>query len=226
MRLLVRDVMTTSVATARVDTPFKEIVRLLAERGVSALPVVDERDRLVGVVSEADLLLKEEYRGGELPRSFIHPKRLRMTRAKVEGDVAAELMTTPVITIGPDASLVEAAKVMAARQVKRLPVTDADGALIGIVSRADLVKVFLRTDQDIKDEITNQVFAKILLVEPHEYDVNVSDGVVTLTGQLDRRSSVEIAERLTRAVDGVVDVINKLAFRFDDSEGRVLRSVR
>lgn len=225
-RRAVRDVMTREVVTARVDTSFKDVARLLEEHKISAVPVLDEADRLVGIVSEADLLLKEEYSAAPPHRSLLQPKRIRLVKTKAEGAVAGEVMTTPPVTIGPDASLVEAARLIAHRKVKRLPVVDADGAMVGILSRADLVKVFLRPDGDILDEINEHIFERILLSEPGTYNVQVVNGIVTLAGRLDRKSSVEIADRLTRAVDGVVDVVNELTFRFDDSDSRVVRAAR
>lgn len=217
-RLTVRDVMTADVVSARVDTPFKKVARLLEEYDVSALPVLDDDDRLVGVVSEADLLPKEEYRGrpGRLGRLERLTRRREL--AKAAGDTARELMTSPAVTIGPDATLAEAARLMVNERVKRLPVVTASGDLIGIVSRADLVEAFLRPDQAIAREIEKEIADRILLTEQGTVEVRVTDGVVTLTGHLDRYSSTEIAERLTRSVDGVIDVSNKLTYRTDESK--------
>jgi CBS-domain-containing membrane protein len=140
------------------------------------------------------------------------------------GDFAGDVMTAPAITVGPEATVVEAAKLMIEQNFKRLPVVDADGCLVGIVSGADLLWVFLRPDDEIAEETRHEVFARVLLQEP-TYTVAVTNGIVTLSGKLDRRSSVEIAERLVRAVDGVVDVVNGLTYRVDDSEKRLIRSM-
>jgi CBS domain-containing protein len=222
--LRVDDVMTRRVATVQVGTPFKDVARLLAERKVSAVPVLDSDGKLAGIVSEADLLRKEQYQENATPRRRFGSRRERILRARAMGDFAGDVMTTPAITIGPAATVVDAAKDMIDRNVKRLPVVDADGCLVGIVSRADLLWVFLRPDDEIAEEIRNEVFARALLQEP-TYTVAVTEGIVTLSGKLDRLRSVEIAERLVRAVDGVVDVVNGLAYRVDDSERRLLRSM-
>jgi CBS domain-containing protein len=223
--LRVDDVMTRRVTTVQVGTSFKDVARVLADRKVSAVPVLDGDGKLVGIVSEADLLRKEQYQEDAPPaRRRFGSRRKRVLRAKAMGDFAGDVMTTPAITIGPDATVVEAAKVMIDRNVKRLPVVDADGCLVGIVSRADLLWVFLRPDDEIAEEISQEVFARVLLQEP-TYTVAVTDGIVRLSGKLDRRSSVEIAERLVRAVDGVVDVVNGLTYQVDDSEKRLLRSM-
>lgn len=206
--------MTTDVITVRQDAPFKEVARLLDEHSISALPVLDENDRLVGIVSEADLLPKEyRDRPGRLAR-LIHRQEL----VKAEGDVAAALMTTPAVTIGPDASLADAAQRMMHERVKRLPVVTDDGDLIGIVSRADLVEAFLRPDETIARELYREIDSRVLLTEPGTVEVTVDNGVVTLRGQLDRRSSVEIVEKLARQTDGVIDVSNELRYRWDDSK--------
>jgi CBS domain-containing protein len=221
----VDDVMTRRVATVQVGAPFKEVARLLAERKISAVPVLDGDGKLAGIVSEADLLRKEQYHEDAMPtRRRFGSRRERWLRAKALGDFAGDVMTAPAITVGPEATVVEAAKLMIERNVKRLPVVDADGCLVGIVSRADLLWVFLRPDDEIAEEIRHEVFARVLLQEP-TYTVAVTDGIATLSGKLDRRSSVEIAERLVRAVDGVVDVVNGLTYRVDDSEKRLIRSM-
>lgn len=207
--------MTTDVITVQRDAPFKEVARLLDEHSVSAVPVLDADGRLVGIVSEADLLPKEyRDRPGRLAR-LMHRQEL----VKAEGDVAGDLMSSPAVTIGPDSSLADAAKLMMHERVKRLPVVSDSGDLIGIVSRADLVEAFLRPDEAIAREIDHEITSRVLLTEPSStVDVTVDDGVVTLRGHLDRSTSVEIAEKLARSVDGVIGVKNELHFRWDDSK--------
>lgn len=207
--------MTTDVITVQRDAPFKEVARLLDEHSVSAVPVLDADGRLVGIVSEADLLPKEyRDRPGRLAR-LMHRHEL----VKAEGDVAGDLMSSPAVTIGPDSSLADAAKLMMHERVKRLPVVSDSGDLIGIVSRADLVEAFLRPDEAIAREIDHEITSRVLLTEPSStVDVTVDDGVVTLRGHLDRSTSVEIAEKLARSVDGVIGVKNDLHFRWDDSK--------
>jgi CBS domain-containing protein len=145
----VRDVMTPQVLTVDEQAPFKEIVALMDECRISALPVLDEKGRVVGIVSEADLLLKEEFPEGPAGGRLLQGRRQREERAKAAGDTAVELMTAPAVTIGPDATVTEAARLLHRHGIKRLPVVDPAGPLLGIVSRADLLKVFLRADAEI-----------------------------------------------------------------------------
>lgn len=214
------EVMTTDVAVVRSHTPFKEIARVLAEREISALPVLDEDGRLVGLVSEADLLPKEEHPSP--PRRLVASARTRQRAEKAAGDTAQALMTSPVATASPDMTVTEAARRMDHLHVKRLVVVDESGNLAGIVSRRDLLKVFLRSDDDIREEIRREVFARLLWADPTRVDIDVRDGVVVLSGVVEQRSSIAVAVRLTRGVDGVVDVVDHLTYVIDD---RVVRSL-
>ncbi len=220
--LKVADVMTPKVVTVDIDTPFKEITRVLTERRISAVPVLDRGGHLVGIVSEEDLLRKEQYHEDAEPRRLVS-RGERRSRAKAAGDFAGDVMTAPVLTIDPSASLVDAAKLMTRHNVKRLPVVGAEG-LVGIVSRADLLWVFLRPDAEIAEEIRTEVLQRALLQEP-TYSATVRDGIVMLSGNLDRKSMLEIADRMVRAVDGVVDVINNLTYHNDDSEHLLLKTM-
>jgi CBS domain-containing protein len=208
--------MTPEVVTVDEHTPLKEITQLLADCRISAVPVLDPDARVVGVVSEADLLPKEEFPEGPPAARLLEGRRRRQTRAKATGDTAVELMTAPAITIAPDASLAEAARLLHRHQIKRLPVLDPAGPLLGIVSRADLLKVFLRSDDQIAREVRQDVLRRALWVDPDTIDVEVRDGVVTLTGQLERRSLIPITVSLVHGVAGVVDVVDRLGFEFDD----------
>ncbi|MFF9624734.1 CBS domain-containing protein [Streptomyces griseosporeus] len=201
---LVSDVMTRHVATVGPRTPFKEIVRTLRDRRVSALPVVDGSGGVVGVVSEADLLPKEEFRDRD-PDRRTQLRRLA-DLAKAGSDAAEDLMTSPAVTIAPGATLAQAARVMARARVKRLPVTDDSGRLLGIVSRADLLKVFLRDDGDIAEQVRREVTAYLFPGPASDVRVDVQDGVVRLGGRIRDRALVPVAARLVRAVEGVVDV--------------------
>jgi CBS-domain-containing membrane protein len=217
----VRDVMTAAVVTVIDSATFKEIARLMDEHGVSALPVVDRDGRLVGVVSQADLLLKEEYepetRTEHRPLGF---RWRKIERAKAAGLVAAQLMTTPAVTVGPDATLREVARLVHERKVKRLPVIDEGGKVIGIVSRADLLKVFLREDQEIFDEVTEKVVHRTLWLEPGTITVTVRDGVVSLDGVVEQRSMIPLVIGLVHSVAGVVGVDSRLEFEVDDVSAR------
>ncbi|WP_042365677.1 CBS domain-containing protein [Streptacidiphilus neutrinimicus] len=201
---IVSDVMTQTVVSVGQDALFKEIVALMDQWQVSALPVTAGEGRVVGVVSEADLLPKEEFRDAEPSR----PEQLRRLgdMAKAGAVSAAELMTSPAVTVHADATLAQAAREMARHHVKRLPVVDRWGVLAGIVSRADLLKVFLRPDEEIAEEVRREVVAYLFGGDAPSVVVHVTGGVVTLTGQLSDPTLVPVATRLARAVEGVVDV--------------------
>ncbi|MCZ0983232.1 CBS domain-containing protein [Streptomyces diastatochromogenes] len=194
----VSDVMThTAIAIGR-DAPYKEIVALMHEWKVSALPVLEGEGRVVGVVSEADLLPKEEFRLDE-PRPDGRDEAVKAGALR-----AGELMSSPAVTVHPDATLAEAARIMATRKVKRLPVVNGMSMLEGVVSRSDLLKVFLRTDGAIEDEIRRSVLDES--AAPAGLEVSVREGVATLRGVLADRSLVPLLARAVRAVEGVVDV--------------------
>jgi CBS domain-containing protein len=183
---------------------------------VSAVPVVDERRQVVlGVVSEADLLLKQEQPARALAR-LLSARRRRLQQAKAEATVAAEVMSRPVITIGPEAGLAEAARRLHDRGVKRLVVADPAGRLVGIVSRVDLLQAFLRSDEELQAEIVEDVIFGDLFMGPDRFDVHVRDGVVVLQGRCERRSLIPRVVRAVAAVDGVVRVENRLGYDVDD----------
>jgi CBS domain-containing protein len=192
MKPTVSDVMTRDVVTVDALAPFKEVVRLMQEHRVSALPVVDDDDVLVGIVSEGDLILREDpglVGGGHLFE----------------------------ISVAPDASLGEAARRMHRNEVKRLPVVDAEGRLVGIVSRADLLRGFLRDDAEIAKEIREDVIRRTLWIDPDTIRVVVREGIVTLQGQVERRSLLPIVERLVASIEGVVAVNDSLSYAADDT---------
>ncbi|MEV0591444.1 CBS domain-containing protein [Nonomuraea cavernae] len=222
MRMTVKDVMTTEVASVRGDTPFKDIAETLISGGISAVPVVDDDRHVIGMVSEADLLRKEEFREQFYREGYQPPLRARLRhpkgRQKAAGDTAAELMSSPAISVSPEASAVSAARLMDSRDVKRLAVVDPDGRLVGIVSRRDLVKLFLRGDEDIAAEVRDDILERALWVDTSHVTVEVHQGVVTLSGWMDRRSEAGIAARMTQRVNGVVDVIDNLTWKQDDSK--------
>ncbi|EST36616.1 CBS domain-containing protein [Streptomyces roseochromogenus] len=206
---VVNDVMTRKVVALRTGAAFKEIVKTMREWRVSALPVLDDTGRVVGVVSEADLLPKEEYRQGDPDGYGLvgHPA----DAYKAGAVMAGELMSTPAVTVTADATLAHAARVMARERVKRLPVVDYDGFLTGIVSRSDLLKVFLRADEEIAEEIRDEVVVRLFGSHAESIRTEVHDGVVTLTGRVRDTALVPLALLLARAVEGVVDVRCALA---------------
>jgi CBS domain-containing protein len=202
----VRDVMTTSVVTVDRLTPYKDIVRLLTEHRVSGAPVLSMGRHVVGVVSEADLLTEEDKTARD---RMANPGRFRRRPPRHWALTAGELMTSPAITIHPDATIPGAARTMNAHHIRRLPVVDEDGRLIGVVSRRDLLGVFLRPDADIAREI-RQIFDEVLHDDPASVTTTVKNGVVVLTGGLAAEPGmVAIATRLAWSVDGVVDVVDR-----------------
>lgn len=220
MTTLVENVMTTDVASVNRDASFHAVAELLISRGVSGAPVVDDDNCVVGVVSEDDLLAKQEFKQRYYGDDYRPPLRARIrhsTRAggggyrKSLGETAGELMTSPARVTTPDTPVVSAARLMDRYGVKRLPVVDQDGRLVGIVSRHDLVKVFLRPDEDIERQIR-----LILRADTHDLDVTVDEGVVTLAGTLPERSRAAVAVRLAENVDGVVSVRDDLSWKHDD----------
>jgi CBS domain-containing protein len=211
-RLQVGDVMTRDVVTISPDAPFKHIEQLMDEHHISALPVVDGEGGVVGVVSEADLLLRTEA-AAEEPGRWTHDSRER--RAKAHAQTADGLMSSPAVTVAPTQPLAAAARLMRKHSVKRLPVVDG-GRLVGIVSRADVLKSYLRSDADIQSDIANRVIRGSMWLDPSSFDISVDDGVVRISGEVDRRSDVEILTTLTFAVEGVIGVEPTLTYRFDD----------
>lgn len=204
----VNDVMTTTVVAVAPDAQFKEIVAVMRQWKVTAVPVLEGEGRVVGVLSEADLLHKEQFHDEE-PGMIEQMRRLGDT-AKAGSVSARDLMTTPAITVGAAATLPQAARIMALHQVKRLPVVDPGGVLRGIVSRADLLKVFLRPDDDIKAEVRREVVERLFPVSRRGIGVSVADGVVTLTGTVRDGALIPVAARLAHAVEGVVGVTCEL----------------
>jgi CBS domain-containing protein/nitrate reductase NapAB chaperone NapD len=212
----VADVMTTDVVFVSGSATFHQIAEIFGERGVSAVPVVVD-GRVAGVVSEADLLKKMEFADGEDDRDGLFEKRShRVARHKANARLARDLMTEPAVTVTTGTSVVAAARLMDATRVKRLPVLDEHETLVGIVSRHDLVKVFLRTDDEIRDEVLDHVFRKLLWIPPAEVEVTVDGGVVTLEGSVEQQSLQDLIHRLVRSVDGVVAIVDRLNYRFAD----------
>jgi CBS domain-containing protein len=212
----VADVMTADAMSVDQEAPFKQIVDIMEAFGYNALPVVDGSGRVLGLVSSADLVPKIEFAGTEEQVHLFEGRRHRLAREKAAGTAAADLMTSPAVTVLPQTTLVEAAKIMESGGLKRLPVVDEQDRLTGMVTRSDLLKVFLRDDTDIRREIRTEVLADLVGVEPSQIHVEVDDGVVTLLGRLDRRSLIPATIRHIERVAGVVDVVSHLSYRLDD----------
>ncbi|MFJ9864190.1 CBS domain-containing protein [Streptomyces sp. NPDC101165] len=200
----VGDVMTRAVVAVGRAALFKDIVRRMAQWHVGALPVLESDGRVIGVVSEADLLPKEEFRDSD-------PDRLTQLRrlsdlAKAGGGRAEELMSAPAVTVRADATLAEAARIMALRHVRLLPVVNAEGVLEGVVGRGDLLTVFLRPDNDLADEVRRDVVDVLFPAPVEPVHITVAEGVVTLTGRVRDATRIPLAKRLVRGVEGVVGV--------------------
>lgn len=213
----VRDVMTTDVVTVDTNARFKDIAQRMADHKVSAMPVVDATGHVAGIVTETDLLRKIEFSEDDAVRPLFERRGRRVAREKADAVKAAELMTAPAVTVSPDAKIITAARRMSHDGLRRLVVVDEYGALAGIVSRGDLLGVFTRDDADIAADVRDQAVRRAMSIDPDTMQVHVSDGVVEIGGSLERRSSVPLLIELTRAVDGVVDVIPHLTYRTDDT---------
>jgi CBS domain-containing protein len=212
----VRDLMATEPITTTASTPLKEAARVMVRNKVSGLPVVNDGGDLVGIVTEGDFLRQEASRD--------QPYRFNLLDALFGDDPAepvaetvAEVMTEKVITITADASLSEAARVMADRNVKRLPVVGDEGELVGVISRADVVNAFTKPDEVIEDEVREDIVRRLLFLDPNAVEVEVVEGVVTLGGELENRTEAHLLEELTRRIDGVIRVNSQLTFQVDDA---------
>ncbi|HUZ51432.1 MAG TPA: CBS domain-containing protein [Streptosporangiaceae bacterium] len=206
-RWRVIDVMATDVVTADKNMPYKQVARLLAENDLSAIPVLSGGGRVLGVVSEADVLRREERSFSRLGAGL--PRRTHREREQAEALTASQLMTAPAITIHPDAPLGAAARLMNAHHVRRLPVVNPAGELIGIVSRRDLMSVFLRPDAEIAAEIADSL-ARMPGAEAMRIAVCIADGEVALTGELPHAGMIAAAIKVASDVDGVVAVSSRL----------------
>jgi CBS domain-containing protein len=213
----VRDLMTTGVRTVSPETPLKDVAAILAEHGISGLPVCDGEGRVLGVVSEGDILFKEqgdrERRGGPLAR-LVDNSHARGA-AKVSARTAGEAMTSPAITITPERPASTAARIMLDHRVNRLPVV-RDGVLVGLVTRADLVRAFTRADDDIVAEIREDVLRRALWLEPDTVEVTVERGEVELAGEIEAKSDAEVLRKLVQRIPGVVSVHSNVLYRVDD----------
>jgi CBS domain-containing protein len=199
------------------DTPLRDVALILTENGFSGLPVIGERLEVLGVVSEADILVKEQgtatrrrgVLGWLLADESPDPKKLAAR-------TAAEAMTAPAITSRPEAHVSDAARLMTEKGIKRLPVVDSHGTLVGIVTRADLVRAFARPDHEIEREIREDVMQRILWIEAPSVVVRVERGAARLSGRLDRRADAELLEQFVARVPGVVSVHSTLSWSWDD----------
>ncbi|MGH3189047.1 MAG: CBS domain-containing protein [Streptosporangiaceae bacterium] len=212
MEPTVKDVMTTRVVSVTRDATFRTMAAALREHRVSAFPVVDD-GTVIGVVSEADMLAKEAL--GSEPEGMpgmIGGLLRRREHQKARGITAGDLMTSPPVTITPDDTIERAARLMYTRKVKRLPVVDASGHLVGIVGRSDLLSMFGRPDSDIRTEILDEVIRHDLCTDPAAFTVVVKDGIVTLEGMAETGEFGHQIVDLVRHVRGVVAVRDRLSY--------------
>jgi CBS domain-containing protein len=213
MEPTVKDVMTTRVISVTKDASFRAMAAALREHRVSAFPVVDDDGKVIGVVSEADMLAKEALASEpEGMPGMITGMLRRKEHEKARGTTAGDLMTRPAVTVTPDDTIERAARLMYTRKVKRLPVVDANGHLVGIVGRADLLTVFDRSDEDIRREIQDQVIRHELRTDPEAFTVEVKDGIVTLEGAAETREFGHEIVELLQHVQGVVAVRDRLSY--------------
>ena len=208
MKTAVKDVMTTRVIWVKQDATFKEMAAVLRQYRVSALPVVDDAGRVIGVVSDADLLAKKALADPGVMAEMLHRKDVR----KAEGLTAGDLMTHPAVTAAPGDPVEQAARMMHFMRVKRLPVVNSGGQLVGIVSRSDVLAVFDRPDEDIRKDIADTMLLHEFLIDPRTFTVTVESGVVTMEGTPETAALGRALIRKARHVPGVVTVRDRLTY--------------
>jgi len=217
---VVSQVMTVGVVSAHEQAGFKVIVASLVRNRISAVPVIDDNRKVIGVVSESDLLARvvAEPDHTSLIDHLRHGRRERLEN--VHGDRAGSLMTAPAVTTTPDCTIADAARLAAKARVRRLPVVDADGVLIGIVTRADLLRIFLEDDAEIHAHILGDIIIRQMALDPSDVEVFVNEGIVTLRGQLANRQAVQQLLESVHAVPAVVAVKSALTCSTDEVSRR------
>ncbi len=213
----VRALMTSQLITVGPQMSLKEAARRMIESGVSGLLVTDDDKALVGVITEADFVKSESGRRAKqrarLLRWFGENGEMPSTERLV-----ADVMTSDVITLHPDADHAEAARIMRKSAIKRIPIVDDDGTLRGIVSRSDILRAFARSDRDIIAELRDHVMDEVLWIDPRRVEVKCVDGNVELQGHLETKSDAVLLESFTKRVDGVVSVSSQLTWEFDNTK--------
>lgn len=212
----VGEVMTREVVQARRQTTFKDLVRLLDRHRIGGVPIVDADDKVVGVISATDLVSGQADRADQRVRLPGRRPPVRVPADGAPGLVAAELMSSPAVTVHPEQLVPEAARMMERHRIERLPVVDEEDRLIGIATRRDLLRVFLRTDEEIHRQVIDEVLVGSLGLPSDAVTVSVRDGVVTMQGRLERRSDIPLAIRSAWRVEGAVGVVNGLTYHVDD----------
>ncbi len=211
--MIVADVMTKDVKTLSPHASLKEAAREMVARGFSGMPVVEEDGRLVGILTESDFI--NPHQKGPRARRLLHALFGDGEASLADAEVAEELMTRDVVVVGPSDSTRQAARLMAKRRVKRLPVVDGSGRVVGIVSRADLLKTFARQDDEIEAEIRSTLEAIDLPLDPDQLTITVAEGQVTVEGRTETSGDADLLERLIGALEGVSGVTNHLTWDVD-----------
>lgn len=211
----ISEIMTTDVLTVSTETPLKEVARTLSEREISGVPVVGADGRVVGVLAESDIVRKEQGAGADRQPGLL-ARLVEGPPLGVEARTAGEAMNAPAATIGADDEVAEAARIMTQHGFNRLPVVDAAGELVGITTRADLVRAFTRSDEEIERELREEVLLRTLWIDPASVRIAVRDGEVTLEGDVEQKADAELLEYFASRVPGVVSVRSELAWSLED----------
>ncbi|MFJ7153930.1 CBS domain-containing protein [Streptomyces sp. NPDC101118] len=224
----VAELMTGEVVSVVPATPFKDVAKLLVQHDITGVPVLDEEDRVLGVVSQTDLLAQvapppgaeddtaglRRLPGGPGPRATA-PGQVQLPVPSRR--TAGEVMSAPAVTVHADEPAADAARLMARRGVERLPVVDVEDRIVGIVTRRDLLRLFLRPDAEIRHRVEHDVLSGVLGAPADSVEVHVVDGIVTLSGRLDRTSQLPVLRNLVERLDGVVAVASRVTARTDDA---------
>jgi CBS-domain-containing membrane protein len=212
----VSDLMTPEPVATHPDAPLKDAARKMTEHRISGLPVTDSDNHVVGILTESDFVDLARAGGGApglLDVLFVdHKQAGPMT--------VSDIMTRKVVTIGPDASHVEAARVLHRKRIKRLPVVDDEGRLLGVISRADLLRIYSRSDEEIRDLIVDRILAKVMAVDPAMVEIRVEDGFVFLGGRLPTRTETQLLDYMVSELPGVMGV--ECGVRFDTDDTRYI----
>ncbi len=208
--------MTSDVKTISGDEPLKEAARIMVNAGISGLPVIDDNRKLIGIITEADFVTAEADRAWGRQRRRLLANFLGETEHP-KAKTVADVMTKKPHTIDSGSSVTEAARKMTELKVKRLPVVRPDGTLCGIISRADVMGAFARSDEDLRAEIVDEVVVGILQLDPSKISVDVREGVVQLDGVVDTKLDARLLEELAIRVEGVITVNSDVTWTIDDT---------